>query len=125
RVDSTEVDISYKVSLDGRGTDKARVTGAARHEIFGQISQWKRQNPPPRPGMHCDHIIPFDAIFKDWLEAVRLLPEEIHVTSQIVGHTDLFLSRELGVSWQRHHKKFARYQWLDAAENIEKSNTNT
>lgn len=122
RTDKTEVDISYKVSLDGRGTLYARTMSAAREEIHIQIQAWKVKNPAPRAGMNCDHVYPFEALFKDWLQVVRLQHEEIHVTRQLVGHSDLFLSRELGLSWQRYHKEHARFQWLTAQENSIKSN---
>jgi hypothetical protein len=122
RADGTEVDISYRTALDGRGTERARTTKAARCEISAQMGAWKVANPMLEPGMHCDHIEPFDAILTDWLRAVGLEHGEIVVISNKVGFQDLFLSRELALSWQRFHKRRARYQWLAAAENIAKSN---
>lgn len=121
RTDGLAVDISYRVALDGvRNTDRFR--SAARFEIFGQISTWRRLNPAPHEGMHVDHVEPFDSIVRDWLTAIGLSQEEIGVTSQRVGHHDLFASRDLALSWQRFHRGRARYQWLDAAVNIAKSN---
>ena len=122
RADGSDIDISYRTAIDGRGTERARTTKAARCEISAQMGGWKVANAMPRPGMHCDHIDPFDAILGDWLRAVGLEHGEIAVISNRVGFQDLFLSRELALSWQRFHKQRARYQWLDAAENIAKSN---
>lgn len=124
RVDGTEVDISYKVSLDGSRVASTFV-GAARNEVSGQTLEWKRKNSAPADGMHCDHVYPFDKILRDWLELVDLKPEEVGVVKQRVGHSDLFLSRDLAVSWQRYHRAHARYQWLSAVENVVKSNTVT
>lgn len=124
RTDGSEVDISYKVSLDGHRVYSTFIA-AARNEVSGQTLQWKRENPAPAEGMHCDHVHPFDAILKDWLELVDLKAEEIGVVRQRVGHSDLFLSRDLAVSWQRYHRAHARYQWLEAAANVAKSNTQT
>jgi hypothetical protein len=121
RVDGTEVDISYKVSLEGARVASTFV-GAARNEVSGQTLAWKRANPAPAEGMHCDHIHPFDKILRDWLALVDLKPEEVGVVKQRVGHSDLFLSRDLAVSWQRYHRAHASYQWLVASENIAKSN---
>lgn len=122
RSDGSEIDISYRTSIDGRGTERARATNAARSEITAQIGVWKAANPMPLPGMHCDHVDPFDAIFNEWLGGVGLANGEITVISNRVGHQDLFLSRDLALSWQRFHKQRARYQWLAASENIAKSN---
>lgn len=123
RADGTEVDISYRTAVDGRGTDAARVAKAARCEISQQIGSWKAENPMPSPGMHCDHIEPFDAILADWLRAVDLSAGEIGVVSNKVGFQDLFASRELALSWQRFHRARARLQWLPATTNIAKSNS--
>jgi hypothetical protein len=122
RADGSEIDISYRTSLDGRGTERTRTTRAARSEIAAQMGAWKVANQMPEPGMHCDHIDPFDAILADWLRTVGLEYGEIIVIGNRVGFQDLFLSRELALSWQRFHKQRARYQWLAAAENIAKSN---
>jgi len=121
RIDGSAVDISYKVSLDGVRV-AAVFVGAARNEVSGQTLEWRRNNPAPADGMHCDHVRPFDAILKDWLETVGLKAEEVAVIKQRVGHSDLFFSRDLAVSWQRFHRKNAAYQWLEAAENVAKSN---
>lgn len=121
RIDGSEVDISYKVSLDGVRV-AAVFVGAARNEVSGQTLEWRRNNPAPAEGMHCDHVYPFDAILKEWLETVGLQAEEVSVIKQRVGHSDLFFSRDLAVSWQRFHRKKAAYQWLAAAENVAKSN---
>lgn len=72
--------------------------------------------------MQCDHVLPFDEILKKWLARVALKPEDVLVTRQLVGHTDLFLERSLALSWQRYHRWAASYQWLTAEENLRKSN---
>lgn len=122
RTDGTEVDISYKTSIDGVRSG-ARLSAAARFEVFGQVSEWKRRNPAPDEGMHADHVHPFDAILRDWLASVGLSGDEIVVTSQRVGHHDLFSSRDMALSWQRFHLKAAKFEWLAAEKNIAKSNT--
>lgn len=121
RTDGTAVDISYRVALDG-ATPFARFTAAARYEVFGQISAWKAANPAPADRMHCDHVVPFDTLVRRWLASVGLSQEEVIVSSQRVGHHDLFSSRDLALSWQRFHRQHATYQWLAAGENIAKSN---
>ena len=121
RTDGSDVDISYRVAIDG-STPFAKFSSAARYEIFGQISAWKKRNPAPAPGMHCDHIVPFDTLVRRWLHSVGLSQEEVIVSSQRVGHHDLFSSRDLALSWQRFHKQHATYQWLTAAANVAKSN---
>jgi hypothetical protein len=123
RKDGEQLDISYRTAIDGAQRVYATFVGAARNEILGQISDWKRANPPPGEGMHCDHIEPFDALLKSWLTGVVLRPEEIGVIKQKVGHLDLFASRELALSWQRFHKHKATYQWLTREANVQKSNT--
>lgn len=122
RVDGSAVDISYRVALDGH-TDRGRFTSAARSEIHGQVSQWKRDNPAPASGMQADHIAPFDAILARWLACVMLDGSDVLVVRPVVGHSDLFGSRDLAKSWQAFHRTHARLQWLDAAQNIAKSNT--
>jgi hypothetical protein len=124
RTDGSCIDISYRVAMDGKGTVYARFCAAARAEIRPQVFSWKLDNPAPEAGMHCDHIVPFDAILKEWLASVGLESDEVRVTSQLVGHTDLFAERALAVSWQRFHLKRAAYQWLTAEDNIRKSNNN-
>lgn len=122
RVDGSAVDISYRVAIDGvRNT--AKVLAAARFEVLSQVSGWKRRHPPSADGMHCDHIIPFAKLFADWLGAIDLTAEEIVVTSQRVGHHDLFASRDLALTWQRYHRRHAAFQWLTAAENVVKSDS--
>lgn len=122
RTDGSSIDISYRVAMDGRGTVYARFCSAARSEVNPQVFAWKCSNTAPADGMHCDHVIAFDTILKDWLATVGLTFDEILVTSQLVGHTDLFMERSLAVSWQRFHLKHARYQWLTAEDNIKKGN---
>lgn len=121
RTDGSAVDISYKVALDGR-TSTGKFTSAARSEILPQISAFRRDNPPPAEGWHVDHIEPFDAILREWLAVVDLQIDDVILTSQLVGHHDLFASRDLAKSWQRYHGRRAAYRWLPAAENIAKSN---
>ena len=120
RTDGTAVDISYRVAIDGvRNT--ARFTSAARFEVFGQITEWRRNHPAPADGMHCDHIVPFAKLPADWLGSIDLSSDEIVVTSQRVGYHDLFASRDLALSWQRYHRRHASFQWLAAEANIAKS----
>lgn len=125
RTDGSEVDISYRAALNGSGTQAARARSAARSEIAPQISSWKDANPPSRPGLHCDHIEPFDALWKAWLGHVEIAEDDISVTSQLVGHVDMFLERALAKSWQAFHRRHARFQWLGASENIAKANKPT
>lgn len=121
RTDDSFIDISYRVALNGR-TEYAVFTAAARGEIHLQISRWRAENPGEK-GLHVDHIESFDAILKDWLASIQLNYEEINISKQRVGHMDMFLSRDLALSWQRFHRNRARYQWLEASVNIAKSNT--
>lgn len=123
RNDGSSIDISYRVAMDGAGTIYARFCSAARSEVLPQVSAWKMANPAPLAGMHCDHHPePFDFLLRAWLSTVKLTHEEVPTTKQLVGYTNLFAERGLAVSWQRFHLDRARYQWLDAMENIKKSN---
>lgn len=122
RTDGSECDISYRAALNGCGTQSARARSAARSEITGQVGIWKEAHQAPASGMHADHVEPFDLIWRAWLAHVELSEEDISVTSQSVGHVDLFLERALAKSWQAFHRRRATYQWLTAKANIEKSN---
>ncbi len=123
RTDGSETDISFHAAIKGSGTQAARAREAARNEITDQTGAFRQANPAPAEGMHCDHIEPFDAIWRTWLEHVSLTEEDVATTKQLVGHVDLFLERALAKSWQAFHRKRARYRWLDAKKNIEKSNS--
>lgn len=120
RSDGSAVDISYKVALEGRGSVLTRFAAAARSEIQPQVARWRATHPAPGEGMHCDHAVPFAELLRRWLERVDLQPEDISVSSQLVGHVDLFLDRAAATSWQRYHARHATFQWLIAAENQRK-----
>lgn len=123
RGDGSSVDISYRESLNP-SSHHAKVMAAARCEVEPDVFRWKRMNPMPAPGLHCDHKEPpFDALFRSFLEQEGIHQEEqIKIRSAIVGHTDIFFDRELAGRWQAYHRKHATFQWLTAADNIAKSN---
>ena len=125
RVDGTDIDISYRVAVDGAGTVWGRFVAAARTEVAPQVGAWKTANPAPEPGMHCDHVLPFDQIVRGWLAQVDLEASDVLVSRSQNSYGDLFLERGLAKSWHNHHRKCAAYQWLNAAENIRKSNKTT
>ena len=123
RTDGTEIDISYKVAVDGRGSVWSQLCAAARAEVHPQMAAWRMSNPPPCDGMHQDHRDrSFDDLFRSWLAHVALEPEEVSINSQRVGFVSLFHERALALSWQRFHQSHATYQWLTAADNIRKGN---
>lgn len=121
RADGSEVDISYRVCLNGPGTSWRRVADAARHEVADQIVRYIQDNPPPFEGAEVDHVYPFHALLKDWLAQEGLTEENVPVVTPVVGFKDLFADRAQAVRWQTFHRERASYQYLTAEDNRRKS----
>lgn len=121
RSDGSAVDISYRESLNPtKHTGKVRT--AARWEVERDIRVWKLKNPAPGPDMQCDHVMPFDGLWRDFLAERMLLEDQISVVSDVYGNSDYFENRKLSHAWQRYHFERATFQWLTAESNLAKSN---
>lgn len=121
RSDGTCVDISYRESLRP-STHHAKVMSAARCEIEHDVGVWKARNPMPAPGMHCDHVYPFEALFAAFLSEIGMSEGDLSVIPDAVGRADHFENRDFAGRWQSYHLAKADLQWLPAKENIAKSN---
>lgn len=119
--DGTAVDISFRESLNP-SKHMAKVHAAARWEVERDVRVWKIKNPSPDKGMHCDHVVPFDQLWRDFIATHMLQEEHISVVSDPTGSNDYFENRKLSHSWQRYHFERATFQWLTAESNIAKSN---
>lgn len=122
RDDGSQVDISFRESLSP-STHHGKVMSAARCEIEYQISQWKQANPPECDGLHVDHVDPpFETLFKTFLESESVDEGFISVLEQSVGRRDSFENRPFAQRWAEYHRANCVLAWLDASENMRKSN---
>lgn len=121
RTDGSEVDISFRECLNP-SSHSAKVRAAARDEVMRDMAVWRIKNPSPDEGLHVDHVEPFDGIWREFCEKYEINEEHISVISAPVGREDYFENRKLAHSWARFHFLRANLQWLEASENIRKSN---
>ena len=82
---------------------KSRCLSRLRKYVEDQIQ------PLRRPGLHVDHVYPFEAIAKDWLNIKKLTWGQVK-------------TKKLYMEFAEYHRKVAKYQYLTPKENIQKGN---
>lgn len=65
--------------------------------------------PLRQPGLHVDHVYPFEAIATDWLNLKKLKWGQVK-------------TKKLYMEFAEYHKEVATYQYLTPRENIQKGN---
>lgn len=92
-----------KSEIMSNHSKKSRCLKRLRQAVEDQVA------PHRRPGLHVDHVYPFEAIANDWVESKGLDWGQIK-------------TKKLYLEFAEYHRQVATYQYLTPQENIAKSN---
>lgn len=133
RIDGSEIDISWTVTLTSSGklSAKDEIFKAARFEISDQINNFRIHNKnciceicgnPVLTG-HVDHKYPFtfEYLITSWLKEKTLSYEDILLTSD-VGFISTYKDRELAENWKNYHKLNSYLRLIHFEENLSLGN---
>lgn len=92
-----------KSEVKSNHSAKSRCLSRLRKQIEDQIQ------PLRKPGLHVDHVYPFEAIVQDWINQKKLDWGQVN-------------KKKLYKEFAQYHKQVAKYQYLSPKENIKKGN---
>lgn len=116
RTDGSEIDFSYIKAVKAKDkTNLQKFKDAAREAVSSQIIQFKVSANANFPGLHVDHIIPFEKFILSFIYEFNINVDQVKITGDTRSE---FMDKELKDSWKKYHLKNASLRILTASENL-------